>query len=119
MNQVQARKTVLVSAFLLVAITIYRDRSRGTSDTFKSLWGVGVVSLILSIVADFAPSVAGPFAALVVLGSLTKGGDRIIQSALGKAAAKPAGPVNTPTGPTTLKGVTSVQPRQTTAGGTQ
>lgn len=118
-DKVQARKMVLVSAFLLAAISIYRDRSK-PGDAFRSLWGVGVISLVLSIVADFAPTLAGPFAGLVVLGSLTNGGDKLIQNALGKAAATPAqGKTNTPTGPTSLKGVTSVAPRQTTAGGPQ
>lgn len=88
-SKVQARKMVLVSAFLLAAIAIYRDRGGkgATQDTFRALWGVGVVSLVLSITADFAPRVAGPFAALAVLGSLTNGGDRLIQSALSSVAA--------------------------------
>lgn len=91
-----AKRTVLVSMFLLAAIAVYRGRSAGQE--FNALWGVGVVSLILSIAADFAPTVAGPFAILVVLGSLTSGGDKLIQSALGKAAAAPA-PSARPTPP--------------------
>lgn len=83
---------VLVSAFLLAAIALYRDRgSKGTTqDTFRALWGVGVVSLALSLLADFVPQVAGPFAALAVLGSLTNGGDKLIQSALGTIAVTPS-----------------------------
>lgn len=119
-SKVQARKLVLVSAFLLAAIAIYRDRTQGSGDTFRALWGVGVLSFLLSLVADFAPQIAGPFAALTVLGSMTSGGDRLIQSALGKAgAAAPAGKTNTPTGAADLTGVTSVVPRQTRAGGAQ
>lgn len=115
MNQVQARKMVLVSAFLLAAITIYRDRKQGAGDTFKSLWGVGVLSLILSVIADFAPTIAGPFAALVVLGSLTNGGQNIINNALGKAStAAPA----TPARPAATGGAGTVtNPRGTPAGG--
>lgn len=91
-SKVQARKMVLVSAFALAAISIYRDRSSSNAghDTFKSLWGVGVVALLLSLLADFAPTIAGPFAVLVVLGSLTNGGDQVIQNALGKVGTTPA-----------------------------
>lgn len=114
-DKVQARKMVLVSAFLLVAVAVYRDRKTGTEGMFRALWGVGVVSLVLSLVADFAPQVAGPFAVLTVLGSLTNGGDKLIQSALGKVG----------TGSTTVTAtgsssqVTASSPaRSTTTGGT-
>jgi hypothetical protein len=90
MNSVQARKAVLVSSFLLVAIAVYRDHKAGAGDTFKALWGVGVVSLVLSILADFAPTIAGPFAALIVLGSLTEKGNNVIGSALSKVGNAPA-----------------------------
>lgn len=89
-DKVQARKMVLVSAFLLAAVAVYKDRKQGTSDTFKALWGVGVLSMLLSILADFAPTIAGPFAVLTVLGSLTAGGSSIIDKLLGTVSAKPA-----------------------------
>lgn len=89
-DKVQARKMVLVSAFLLAAIAVYRDRQQGTGDTFRALWGVGVVSMLLSLLADFAPTIAGPFAVLTVLGSLTSGGTSIIDKILGTVSAKPA-----------------------------
>lgn len=74
-DKVQARKMVLVSAFLLAAIAVYKDRKGGgTADTFHALWGVGVVSLLLSLLADFAPTIAGPFAVLTVMGSAASGG---------------------------------------------
>lgn len=82
MNPTQAKKTVLVSMLALVAIAVYRGKA-GDGQTYKRVWGTGVVGLALSIVADFAPTVAGPFAALVVLGSLTNGGDAAIQNLLG------------------------------------
>lgn len=107
-SKVQARKMVLVGAFLLAAIAIYRDRRDGAeaSDTFRALWGVGVVSLVLSLVADFVPQIAGPFAALTVLGSLTNGGDQLLQNMLGKVAPKPAGvaPVTPVRSPNTIRG---------------
>lgn len=82
-DKVQARKMVLVSAFLLAAIAVYRDRKDGASDTFHALWGVGVLSLLLSLLADFAPTIAGPFAALTVLGSLASGETSIIEKVFG------------------------------------
>lgn len=101
-----AKRTVLVSMFLLAAIAVYRNKSAGA--TYNALWGVGVVSLILSILADFVPSIAGPFAALVVLGSFTKGGDRLIQSALGKASA--ASPSPAPARPAPTRTTTAPAP---------
>ena len=81
-DKAQARKMVLVSAFLLAGIAVYKDR-QSPGEMFKRLWGVGVVGLVLSLAADFAPTVAGPFAVLVVLGSLGKD-PNLIDKALGK-----------------------------------
>lgn len=88
---------VLVSALLLAVIAVYKDRKRG-ADTFHALWGVGVLSLLLSILADFAPTIAGPFAVLTVLGSAAsqKGGASIIDKVFGRSA-----PQSTSTHPTT------------------
>lgn len=87
----QARKMVLVSAFLLAAIALYRNRRAGDDEgAFRALWGVGVVSLVLSLVADFAPRIAGPFAGLTVLGSLTSPGNNLIQAMLGTVAVTPS-----------------------------
>jgi hypothetical protein len=74
---------VLVGTFALLAINIYRGR-KGETDiaTYKRLWGTGVVGLMLSVLADFAPQIAGPFAVLIVLGSLTKNGDAVFTNAL-------------------------------------
>jgi hypothetical protein len=106
-NQVQARKLVLVSIFLLAAIAVYRDHKNGAGDTFKALWGVGVVGLALSLLADFAPSVAGPFAGLIVLGSLTEKGSDLIAESLSKISKAPANPNSPATSPTTTAGGTT------------
>lgn len=101
-DKVQARKMVLVSAFALAAIAVYRDRKQGAGDTFHALWGVGVLSLMLSLLADFAPTVAGPFAALTVLGSAASGKVSIIDKVFGssKPAATNAKPATTTGGQT-------------------
>lgn len=94
-SKVQARKLVLVSSFALIAISVYRNRSNETAaGTFKRLWATGIVALMLSLLADFAPAVAGPFAVLTVLGWLVKDGTQIIDNALGGSA--PATPGKTP-----------------------
>lgn len=89
-DKVQARKVVLASLFVLAVVSIYRDRrgssSSGQQGTFRVMWGVGVVGLFLSLLADFVPQIAGPFAGLIALGSITNGGDKIIQQALGVIA---------------------------------
>ena len=96
----QARKMVLVSALLLAVIAVYKDRKQGAGDTFHALWGVGVLALLLSILADFAPTIAGPFAALTVLGSAASqsGGASIIDKVFGRSAApKPSTSTHTTT----------------------
>lgn len=90
-DRVQARKMVLVGAFLLAGLAVYRDRRQGAPDTFRALWGVGVVSLLLSILADFAPTIAGPFAVLAVLGSLASGEVSVIDRLFGGAPTTKAG----------------------------
>ncbi len=88
-----ARKLVLVSMLGLLAVAFYRARRPETDvNLFRRLWGVGVLGLMLSVVTDFAPSVGGPFALLVLLGSLTQGGDKALQNALANVGQRlPAG----------------------------
>lgn len=115
-DKVQARKMVLVSALMLAVIAVYRDRKQGAGDTFHALWGVGVLSFILSVLADFAPTIAGPFAALTVLGSLASGNVSIIDRVFGGATAAPRGP-STTSGGTTASG-TKNPPRPASPAGT-
>lgn len=113
-SKVQARKMVLVSTFALLLLSVYRDRK--TSDpqgTFRMAWGVGVVGMFLSLLADFAPQIAGPFAALTVLGSLTNGGEQALAKALGVIGPAPAGAGSSPAppaGPTGPTGTTTAPP---------
>lgn len=93
-----ARRWVLVSMVGLLIMAAYKEASgssAGDVGMMKRLWGVGVLGLILSAAADFVPSLAGPFAVLVLLGYATSGGDKAIENVLGKvggssAPAKPA-----------------------------
>ena len=101
-SKAQARQMVLVGTFALAAINVYKiKQGEPGSSAYKRLWGTGVVGVALAMVADFAPQIAGPFAVLIVLGSLTKGGDQIIQEILGGkfTVAGPTAPPG-PRGPT-------------------
>jgi hypothetical protein len=72
----------------LLGIAYYRStRGENTGSTYKRLWGVGVVGIFLSVLADFAPSIAGPFAVLTVLGSLTNGGEKALQQILNRGSS--------------------------------
>lgn len=98
-QRASARKLVLVATGGLLAINVYRaDREQGS--LYRRLWGTGVLGVMLSVAADFAPELAGPFALLVLLGSLTNGGDRVLQNVLGTVARSPsvapAAPVEVP-----------------------
>lgn len=90
-DKVTARKMVLIGVVGLAVISVYRDHhGQSSAGTFRVMWGVGVVGMFLSLLADFAPTLAGPFALLVLLGSLTSGGDQALQKILG--AIVPASP---------------------------
>lgn len=90
-DKVQARKLVLVGVVVLALTAVYRSRQDGNdTTTFRALWGVGVVGWFLSLLADVVPTIAGPFAVLVALGSLTNGGDKLLSQALGVIVPAPA-----------------------------
>lgn len=93
MTPARSKQIVLVSTVALMAIAVYREQqNRDDTGLFKRVWGTGVLAVMLSIMADFAPQVAGPFAGLVVLGSLTHGGDRALVN-LTSGASSAAGKV--------------------------
>lgn len=89
-DKVQARKMVLIGVMLLFLISVYRDRRRQDSaGTFRVFWACGIVGMFLSLLADFAPKIAGPFAVVIVLGSLTHGGDALLAKTLGAVVPQP------------------------------
>jgi len=96
-SKIQARKMVLVSVFLLALLSTYRDKKNATpAGTFRTMWGVGVVGIMLSLLADFLPQIAGPFAGLIVLGSLTNGGEQVLAKALGLIGPPPTSGSSSP-----------------------
>lgn len=81
----QAQRLVLISVFALLGIATYRGKLSDAKVTAtKRLWGTGVLAIMLGLAADVAPQVAGPFAVLIVVGSLTSGGDKALTNFLGK-----------------------------------
>ena len=55
---------LLAGGLMFAAIGIKRATIQ---DPFKFAWAAGVITLFLSVLADVAPEVAGPFAILVLL----------------------------------------------------
>jgi hypothetical protein len=113
-DKVQARKMVLVGLLVLSLVTVYKDRKAATpAGTFRVFWGVGVVGMFLSLLADFLPQIAGPFAGLIALGSLTNGGEQVLEHALGLVAPRPVAstssspPAGPPPGPGSAAGSSS------------
>lgn len=98
MSPAQAKKIVLLSVLGLLIVATYRGR-KGTVPTSTRLWGTGWLAVMLGVGADVAPQVAGPFALLVLVGSLTNGGDKAFSNLLAHAGAGTASASQGPPGP--------------------
>lgn len=74
MNQSSARMLVLVSMAITGGVVIYdvlrNQESLGGDQTFRAVWSLALLFLLLAILADTVPELAGPFAALVTLAVL-------------------------------------------------
>jgi len=107
MNESQANKIVLISAGVLVALTFaQRQFNPEGFDLYKNLWGIGALTLALSVTADFVPEVAGPIALLVVSAATVKKG-HYIKEALGA----PVPQSKNPQVPAGAKGPTGTNPQ--------
>jgi hypothetical protein len=58
-----AKRLALVSIAVMAGAGVIKS-----GPTFSRLWAVGAVGLGLTVLADFAPGIAGPLAALVAIG---------------------------------------------------
>ena len=103
-NPATARKLVLLSVMGLLVVATFKGKS-GKVPTSTRLWGTGWLAVMLGVAADVAPQIAGPFALLILAGSLTNGGDKAFTNLLDKAGAS-SGPTHSggghsiPPGPT-------------------
>lgn len=98
MNPAAAKKLVLVSIALMGGAAVIKPT--GGNPTFRRLWAVGALGLVLSIGADFAPQVAGPLAALIAIGYLAGAESAITNFFHNAAGAKVAASAPATTGRT-------------------
>jgi uncharacterized membrane protein len=74
-NESTGRQVVLVSMVVVGAVVAY-DLVRGelkqpaAGYAFRTVWSIAVLFLLLAILADTVPALAGPFAGLVALAVL-------------------------------------------------
>lgn len=93
MSPAQASRIVLIAGGLEAVFVLARAR-RGSlkeGDTYKSLWAIGLLTLGLSILADFIPEIAGPFALLVLIAMAVRSRGELGQ-VLGVASPTPVAP---------------------------
>lgn len=76
MDKETASKIVLVSGGIM-AVWVLVSAPKGSTKTYKRLWGIGALTLGLSIMADFLPEIAGPFALLVLAAGTVKNQGKI------------------------------------------
>lgn len=74
MDQATARQLVLVSMLLSGGVIMYdllkhRD-NLGADASFRAVWSMALLFMLLAIMADTVPELAGPFAGLVALAIL-------------------------------------------------
>lgn len=73
MTSQQAARVVLVAGGVMGAVSVYSGgKGAQPGSVFKQLWGVAVLTLVLSVGADFAPGVVVPFSVAVVVGYLIR-----------------------------------------------
>lgn len=104
MNPSQARQLTLVSLVITGGVVLYdltKNREQlGSDQSFRAVWSLGLLALLMSVLADLMPQLAGPFAGLValsviigrkgVLGSIVKVGDTVSPAGRRKAGTAAA-----------------------------
>ncbi len=65
MSKTGANTIVLLAGGLMFAIVFLKPDK--FQDQFKAAWAAGVITVGLSVVADLAPEIAGPFAILLLM----------------------------------------------------
>lgn len=94
MEAPQARQLVLVSMLGTGGIVVYDLISHSelsADDSFRAVWSLGLLFLLLAVLADTVPEIAGPFALLVLL-AVAVGREAALSSIIkvgGKSAATP------------------------------
>lgn len=69
-----ARRIVLISMLLtggVIMYDVFKNKGKlNAGEEFKAVWSMSLLFLLLSILADTVPSLAGPFAGVVTLSVL-------------------------------------------------
>lgn len=61
---------VFVGAGVTAAVVV--ASTEGEEARFRALWAIGLLSVGLAALADFAPQLAGPFAAMVAVAAVAR-----------------------------------------------
>ena len=82
MAQSQAARTVFIAGALMAGVTIIEDhKNPGAVTVYKRLFALGVLTLGLSVAADWAPQLIVPFAIAIVV-AFTLGNPGFLSGAL-------------------------------------
>jgi hypothetical protein len=97
-DQSTARQLVLISMLLSGGVIMYdvlkhRD-SLGSDQSFRAVWSMALLFLLLAILADTVPELAGPFAAVATLAILI-GRQGALSSIVGAGTGNPQQPKKT------------------------
>ena len=68
-----AKTVVLLTGGLMLAFVGLQVKN-GTSQgsTYKKVWAIGLLTLALSVAADFVPQIVGPFAGLILIAAYAR-----------------------------------------------
>ncbi len=72
MTPQQASRLVFVCGAIEAVYVLLRANKNPGTDSFRSLWAIGVLTVGLAVAADFVPQVAGPFALLVLVAMIAR-----------------------------------------------
>jgi hypothetical protein len=80
MNPQTSRRLALLSLGAMFAVTTIRHvQGKQPGSTYRRLWATGALAIVLSVLADFAPEVAGPLALLIAMSYLMGAEDTIAE----------------------------------------
>lgn len=63
-------KIAMVVIPIVVGINFFRNKDRAAGEGFRTAWAIGALMLILAMLSDALPSIAGPLALLITMGVL-------------------------------------------------
>ena len=97
MDKSTARQIVLISMLLSGGVIMYdifkHKQTLGADQSFRAVWSMALLFLLLSIMADTVPELAGPFSALITL-SILVGRQGALSSIVGVGTGKQGVTVN-------------------------